>query len=575
MPPRRRPARGNRTSSPPPDPTPTKRHRQATDLVVPNARAVDGGSDADLSSLDADPLVFLLAPTPPADFWYSDWQARPALFPATPSRREWVTTLPTTASLVAHAAGLRWGLDVVAARFQAGARTDLNAGPWGSLVDGRDLARLSQAATLQVHHPQRWDDPAWRVVAALEAFLGCLVGANAYLTPAGGAQGLAPHWDDVDVFVIQVEGRKFWQLHEPLPEHALACGGPSGDLTPGGRLASEKRLSLEVILSPGDVLYIPRGTVHQARTLTAAEEKGKGAGKGAGKGGGPSNHLTISFAQGWSGADLACAAVRAAACGAASAGGSALAPLRRSLDPGAVFTAGFGAAAAATRRGDAAPAAALASTLRALADAVEKAHPPHEPSLFDLAWDGLASDFFASRLPPYPSQLSGPPSGASSAPTVGASIACVAPRCFRLVGGADPESEEAYVALISCLGNDRERHMVGGRDGGGEGDGQGGSSDEEEEGESGSSSDEEGTPSSCSSSSSSDDDDAPTPSGPAALFPASDAPALAAALAATARAPVVVVGNEDQKGAAHAPTSSIPLRLAMTLWGVGAAFVVV
>jgi len=46
----------------------------------------------------------------------------------------------------------------------------------------------------QVHQPQRWEDNAWRLMAALESQLGALVGANAYLTPPG-TQGLAPHHD--------------------------------------------------------------------------------------------------------------------------------------------------------------------------------------------------------------------------------------------------------------------------------------------------------------------------------------------------------------------------------------------
>ena len=49
-----------------------------------------------------------------------------------------------------------------------------------------------------------------------------MVGSNAYLTPAG-AQGFAPHYDDIEAFVLQVEGRKRWRLYEcpeedgPLP----------------------------------------------------------------------------------------------------------------------------------------------------------------------------------------------------------------------------------------------------------------------------------------------------------------------------------------------------------------------
>ena len=42
----------------------------------------------------------------------------------------------------------------------------------------------------------RWHDPLWRLLAALEEELGCNVGSNVYLTPAG-SQGFAPHWCDV------------------------------------------------------------------------------------------------------------------------------------------------------------------------------------------------------------------------------------------------------------------------------------------------------------------------------------------------------------------------------------------
>ena len=43
------------------------------------------------------------------------------------------------------------------------------------------------ACQMQVIQPQRWLDPLWRLTSALEAQLGCLVGLNAYITPAGMA----------------------------------------------------------------------------------------------------------------------------------------------------------------------------------------------------------------------------------------------------------------------------------------------------------------------------------------------------------------------------------------------------
>jgi hypothetical protein len=46
-----------------------------------------------------------------------------------------------------------------------------------------------EGSTLQLHQPQRFFDPCWHLLAALERQLGCLVGSNAYLTPAGSQVG--------------------------------------------------------------------------------------------------------------------------------------------------------------------------------------------------------------------------------------------------------------------------------------------------------------------------------------------------------------------------------------------------
>lgn len=60
-------------------------------------------------------------------------------------------------------------------------------------------------------HPQQYCDELWHLNAALEDEFGCLVGANSYITPAR-SQGLAPHFDDVEVFALQLEGAKVHRL---------------------------------------------------------------------------------------------------------------------------------------------------------------------------------------------------------------------------------------------------------------------------------------------------------------------------------------------------------------------------
>lgn len=90
--------------------------------------------------------------------------------------------------------------------------------------------------------------------------------------------GLAPHHDDVELFVCHTEGRKRWRVYAPTAGFALPTRS-SGDL-PAAGLGEPL---LEAVLEPGDVLYLPRGTVH------AAEAEG-----GAG-----ACHVTVSMYQRW------------------------------------------------------------------------------------------------------------------------------------------------------------------------------------------------------------------------------------------------------------------------------------
>lgn len=107
----------------------------------------------------------------------------------------------------------------------------------------------------------RWPEIS-AISNGLAAELGQVtVGANLYLTPPG-AQGLGVHFDDHCVFVYQLRGQKRWDVYPPL------------ELLP--RLYSFKTLSTDSTknacaahydLQEGDVLYIPRGFLHQARTV--------------------------------------------------------------------------------------------------------------------------------------------------------------------------------------------------------------------------------------------------------------------------------------------------------------------
>jgi hypothetical protein len=94
---------------------------------------------------------------------------------------------------------------------------------------------------------------------SLEETLGHPAQANAYYTPRA-AQGLPVHHDTHDVFVLQVAGEKRWLVYEPALELPLKSQRYSSELGEHGEPVDDRTLR------PGDMLYLPRGWLHEALT---------------------------------------------------------------------------------------------------------------------------------------------------------------------------------------------------------------------------------------------------------------------------------------------------------------------
>lgn len=72
----------------------------------------------------------------------------------------------------------------------------------------------SNGCSIRVLNPQTYDQKIHLLIATLQEYFGTMVGTNVYLTPPG-SQGFAPHFDDIEAFIIQLEGRKHWKLYKP------------------------------------------------------------------------------------------------------------------------------------------------------------------------------------------------------------------------------------------------------------------------------------------------------------------------------------------------------------------------
>ena len=103
---------------------------------------------------------------------------------------------------------------------------------------------------------------AFKFSATLQEFFGCFVGANSYLTPPD-SQGFAPHYDDIEAFILQIEGKKRWRLYKPITDAEYLSRYSSRNFDP----SEIGEPILDTVVNAGDLLYFPRGTIHQGETI--------------------------------------------------------------------------------------------------------------------------------------------------------------------------------------------------------------------------------------------------------------------------------------------------------------------
>jgi Cupin superfamily protein len=114
--------------------------------------------------------------------------------------------------------------------------------------------------------------------------LGHPAQVNAYITPES-SRGFDAHYDVHDVFVLQISGEKHWRVHKPVRTHPRA-DEPWSLYRDAVAAGAKEEPVLDLVMRPGDALYLPRGWLHSA---TAGQ--------------GTSIHLTVGVAA-FTGADV-------------------------------------------------------------------------------------------------------------------------------------------------------------------------------------------------------------------------------------------------------------------------------
>ncbi|SPP78532.1 bifunctional lysine-specific demethylase and histidyl-hydroxylase NO66 [Drosophila guanche] len=140
--------------------------------------------------------------------------------------------------------------------YEDGVRQTLN--PDGRALPPSVWAHYRRGCSIRILNPSTYLVGLRQLCSKLQEFFHCLVGANVYLTPPE-SQGFAPHYDDIEAFVLQVEGKKRWRIYLPTKELPRVSSGNLSQAELGEPL-------MDIVLNPGDVLYFPRGWIHQAVT---------------------------------------------------------------------------------------------------------------------------------------------------------------------------------------------------------------------------------------------------------------------------------------------------------------------
>uniref|UniRef100_A0A8D2KSE4 Bifunctional lysine-specific demethylase and histidyl-hydroxylase n=2 Tax=Varanus komodoensis TaxID=61221 RepID=A0A8D2KSE4_VARKO len=208
-------------------------------------------------------LEWLIAPISLQQFFGHYWEKKPLLIHR--HSPGYYQDLFSTAELdaILRDQDVQFGVNLDVTSYEDGKRETHN--PVGRAMPAVVWDFYKNGCSLRMLNPQAFSSTVWHFLSILQEQFNSMVGANTYLTPAG-TQGFAPHYDDIEAFVIQLEGKKHWRIYSPrnAAEVLPQLSSHNFNQTEIGEPI------LETVLEAGDLLYFPRGFIHQGDCLPDA-----------------------------------------------------------------------------------------------------------------------------------------------------------------------------------------------------------------------------------------------------------------------------------------------------------------
>ena len=208
---------------------------------------------------EEDALGFLIAPVGREAFLADHYERRALInIRSEPERYAELLTLAALDHFIASA-DLRDGMvDLTSQRSQISRDTYVDEN--GRVSRVAIVEEYMRGATIILPHLHDSMANLEEFCRSLEEVFCCHVQTNIYLTPPGN-QGFPPHYDNHDVFVMQISGAKAWRLYGTPVETPYR--GERFEL--GHHQAGEPTETFT--LEAGDCVYLPRGMMHDAENV--------------------------------------------------------------------------------------------------------------------------------------------------------------------------------------------------------------------------------------------------------------------------------------------------------------------
>jgi hypothetical protein len=129
---------------------------------------------------------------------------------------------------------------------------------------------LERGATVILDTMESLSSEVRELANAMQSALGGTVICNAYCSFAAHA-GFVSHFDSTDVFALQISGSKRWRIYEGRAvEPVQRPGHAFSSFSHEHHENAKSKVLAEVMMTPGDVLYLPRGQYHDALAASDA-----------------------------------------------------------------------------------------------------------------------------------------------------------------------------------------------------------------------------------------------------------------------------------------------------------------